>query len=137
MRFSVKLTVRRKLPILRPMSKLPTVKEWLEKELEDPEWVGQGGRDQEMMLEFWKEHRPKMYRALKQANLHKMLAQYLENREMEQFHRMRQQMPPTDAREQAQRDWYLMEEEAPDTSPEQAEAELEQLALRNLPMQET
>ena len=100
------------------MSKLPTLTAWINRESDQANWVGIGGRDQEMMLAYWEANRPKMFKLLKSHNLHRKFAQIREEKAMQQLDRTMRQMPSTDAQEQAERDWYLMEPEEPESDPE-------------------
>lgn len=74
--------------------------------------LGIGGRDQEMMLAAWETMRPKMLAALRKQGVEKLLARLLEERAMEEMSaQMGVYLPPTDAQEQSEQNWYLMEPE--------------------------
>ena len=93
---------------------------WIRKEAAaTTEWeLGEGGRDQEMMLDYWKANRPKMLAQLKAQNLHKSLARVLEQKAMAQVASQHGTMPRTDSVEQAEKEWYLMEPETEDSQTE-------------------
>ena len=93
--------------------------QWIEEEVskESKYSVPFDSPAQSMMLEFWRIHRPIMYRALKKKNLHRKLAKVLEQKALEQIKHEGGNMPYYDRREQAERDWYLMEPEEPNEYP--------------------
>ena len=94
--------------------------------------LGSGGRDQERMLEAWAEMRPRMLTALKIQGVEKDLARLLEERAMEQMAgSLARQLSPTDAQEQAERDWYLIEPEEGPTETE-LEAVLDRVEMGGL-----
>lgn len=68
------------------------------------------------MLQFWQTHRPQMTQRLQglhQGRAPRMLAEYLEHKAGEaEGANLRAGMYVTEAREQADRDWLLMDEES-------------------------
>jgi hypothetical protein len=80
--------------------------------------TGMGTERQLQMLERWSQVRPRMYRALKEMQVEKLLAKILEERVDETFHleQMKGVMAPADAMTEAVSQWCLMEPEM-DSSP--------------------
>ena len=83
------------------------------------------------LVEQWKEYNPKMYRELQQVGLLRPLAQVIQAKIWaDQDDLELSNLPPTDAREQAERNWYLEpEEQQVEPSPL---AELDGLMSRRL-----
>jgi hypothetical protein len=83
------------------------------------------------LVEQWKAYNPKMYKAMQKAKLTRALAQVLQAKIWADRDDLELDgMPPTDAREQAERNWYLEpEEQKVQPSPL---AELDQLLSRRL-----
>ena len=94
---------------------------WVKKEArkEHKFELGIGGADQRMMLEFWKEYRPKMYRRLRRHGIHKLFAKILEEKAFEQQVKTTRDLGGAEALEQARMDWYLMEEEETEEEEEE------------------
>jgi len=75
--------------------------------------LGEGGRDQTMMIRFWKEYRPRLFSLLEEMGITATFARICEERAQEEGsdNHHRRGMGPWDGQEQAQRNWYLMDEE--------------------------
>ena len=71
-----------------------------------------GGPTQSQMLEFWKLHRPKMWVQLNRLGIAKELAHVLDEKCQEAIRKnLAAGMYSTDAREEAEKDWLLLEPE--------------------------
>lgn len=74
--------------------------------------IGLGSQDQERILASWVQMRPRMLAALRKQGVDKLLARLLEERALEQMAgQLALQLSPTDAQEESEKDWYLIEEE--------------------------
>jgi hypothetical protein len=65
----------------------------------------------EDLIEQWQEHNPKMYAELKKENLLRPMAQVIQAKIWEDRELLERTWPPTDAREQAEKNWYMEPEE--------------------------
>lgn len=88
----------------------------------------------QQILAGWQHYRPAMLGSLKAMGVETMLADVIQSRMWEADERNRKAgMPPTDALEQAERDWLMFEPESEEPAPtmdptEVAEAEAERMA---------
>lgn len=74
-----------------------------------------GSRDEKKLLESWGTQRPQMLADLRRLGVAEELAHVLRNREGEAVRELlKARMGPTDAREQAAREWLMLEPEKPD-----------------------
>jgi hypothetical protein len=95
----------------------PQLARWIKQEssriaLEFP----RGGEVEERLVDNWKALRPKMVESL--GPLTPLLAHVLMDKMLNARRaNVEAGMPPTDAREQAERDWLLMEPESEDDDP--------------------
>lgn len=81
---------------------------------------------QTRMLKFWELYRPEMFNRLQQWGIAKQLAQVLDHKADQAFQQnLDAGMYRTDAQEQAEQDWFLLEPEAED-QPEELD-DLEEL----------
>jgi len=117
-----------------PMKIDEKTKNWIRQELaqleQDDEYAPMiPGIDAQ--VEQWKAYNPKMYQSLQEAKLTRQLAQVLQAKVLADREDLELSgLPPTDAREQAEKNWYLEpEEQKVEPSPL---AELDQLLGRRL-----
>jgi hypothetical protein len=94
-----------------------TFRQWvIGKSKEIAEQWPPGGQDEKDLLAHWKTHRPKMYRRLKQMGIAKELAHVLINLHDDALQQnLNAGMPPTDAREQSEKAWLILEPEDEDS----------------------
>lgn len=72
-----------------------------------------GSPREKALLKHWATHRPRMLAALHAQGIAAALAHVLEDRAYKALREnLKAGMPPTDAREQAERDWLIQEPEA-------------------------
>jgi hypothetical protein len=92
----------------------PSTRRWVieeTKKLEDQGWIV-GSPAETRILQTWKAHRPAMYRAWEEVNLVEKLAFVLDFKaDATRREYIRAGMPPTDATEQATRDWLMLDPE--------------------------
>jgi hypothetical protein len=94
------------------MRETPDFKAWLKEKIDNAPWVGMGTPNQKIMLEFWEDHRPKMFNELKAMGAVKMLAQYLENQAIKAMtYMIWQGFLPSVAMKRSQEAWFLLEVE--------------------------
>ncbi len=96
--------------------------ETLENEKNWPNGLLLESSEQKRMIQFWKEYCPKMYQELESQGIVKEFARYLDNKALDQAMKMECVMPPIDALEQAQRDWFIY---TPEDDEEQELGEME------------
>ena len=92
----------------------PSVVDWINQEVakERREGFTPGSPRETEILTFWRTHRPKMYAALMEQGLATKLAFVLDMKRYQEMVRyLKAGMPPTDAEEQARKEWLLMEAE--------------------------
>jgi hypothetical protein len=91
-----------------------STKDWIRKELaaleadEDYSPMIPGLED---LIEQWQEYNPKMHARLKKAGLLRQFAQVIQAKIWADRELLERTWPPTDAREQAERNWYMEPEE--------------------------
>jgi hypothetical protein len=99
----------------------PTAIRWVQTEAAKlvREGITAGSPRETKLLRHWKAYRPKMYQAWERAGLVAKLAFVLDmKRYQAMMQYIRAGMPPTDAEEEAAKDWLLMEpEQARSTNP--------------------
>ncbi len=95
----------------------PSTVEWINREaakLEERGFIPGSPREDDL-LRHWQIHRPKMLSELMAAGLAEKFAMVLLEKQYQSMREYLQAgMPPTDAREEADREWLLMEPEAED-----------------------
>jgi hypothetical protein len=87
---------------------------WVKTESKRLEWhiLPMGGPVQERMLKFWKLYRPMMWASLEKQGITKELAHVLDAKSDEAYNlNLKAGMYRTDAQEEAEKDWLLMEAE--------------------------
>ena len=104
----------------------PQFLHWVKSEAQRLRDEGEGGlvQQQARMLRFWEEYRPQMWARLQQAgpNVAKDLAVVLDHLAAgSAWQYLQAGLPPSDAREQANLEWLLMEPEEPGEGSEPAE----------------
>ena len=77
-----------------------------------------GSRRETTILNYWKVNRPQMFAQLNKAGIAAKMATVLDNRHMEAWKAyVRGGWAPTDAEEQAAKEWLIMEPEKESPSP--------------------
>jgi hypothetical protein len=94
----------------------PEVVRWVNQQVEkygQELGMAPGGPRETEILRFWRLHRPIMFRNLSEAGLATKLAFVLDRKRYEaKKEYLRAGWPPTDAEEQAQKEWLLKEPES-------------------------
>ena len=93
----------------------PEFIQWVNREVAKLHRQGwfQGSPRETRLLARWRQVRPRMYAALQKAGIAERLATVLEAKHMEAWKEYtRAGMPPTDAEEQAEREWLITEPES-------------------------
>lgn len=84
-----------------------------------------GSRAEKELIQHWRRVRPQMVARLQETGALAALAHVLNHKMIEALQRNRAAgMPPTDAREEAEKDWLLMEPEAEDEETSQSPSPL-------------
>ncbi len=96
-------------------------KTWIQKEFQaltsDPKYSPNLARV-DGLIESWEENNPEMYRRLQAQKLTRPFAQVIQAKTLEYQELLEQDgFPLTDAREQAEQEWYIQPEETQQTSP--------------------